>query len=321
MKFNIPILLYSGKDTNANFAYYSGLGLSLYDHSFLLLDGKEKILLVSEMNEKLARENFKGKVMVYENLKKELKKLLRGRIIGVDERSLNVKIYRRIRTVSKPKDVSKELLKIRSKKKPIEVEKIKKAVKHTKEIIHSVDLKKCKTEKDVERKLLKETMERGLEVAFRPIVASGRNTAFPHYTPRKVRLRDIVLIDYGVKYEGYCGDITRCFILNKGPWEKDYELVKQVVEEIIDEVKNCNDSSGLVNFVNKLYKKYKLPKQLHTLGHGIGLDVHEFPKFKKKSKDSLKNTVFTVEPGIYRKKWGARFEDCIWFDGKKAKIL
>lgn len=321
MKHKHPLLLYSGEETNANFAYFSGLGMKLYDHSFLLVKGKKKSLLVSEMNEQLAKSNFKGEVIVYKKLKEDLKKLLKGRKIGIDGQNLNVRIYNLLKKVSKPKDISQELLKKRSVKNKIEVSKIKKACKLTKEIIHSVDLKKCKTEKDVEKELLKETLERGLEVAFKPIVAAGKNSSFPHYTPEKVKLKDWVLIDYGVKVDGYCGDVTRCFMLRKGPWEEDYEAVKTVCKEIIDEIPNCKNSGELSKFTSKLYKRYKLGKELHSLGHGIGLDVHELPSFGKKSKDKIKNTVFTIEPGIYRSKWGARFEDCVYFNGKKAQVL
>ena len=318
----IPILLYSGEMTNANFSYYSGLGMALYDHSFILIEGNKKILIVSKMNEKLAVETFKfGEVFVYSDLKKDLEKLLKKRKMGIDGRNLNVKIYNFLKKISNPIDISKELSKVRAFKKEIEIEKIKRAVKETKEIIYSVDLKKCKTEKDVEKELLKETLERGLEIAFKPIVSTSKNTSFPHYVPSNVRLKDIVLIDYGIKYQGYCGDISRCFILNNGPWKKDYELVKQVQLEITDEIPNCNFGNELAEFTTKLYKRYKLGEEKHSLGHGIGLEVHEFPSFGRKSKDKLKNSVFTVEPGIYRKNWGVRIEDCIYFDGKKVRVL
>ena len=314
------ILLCSGEETNTNFAYYSGLGMKLYDHSFLLM-GKKKILIVSEMNEKLAKSTFKGKIIVYKDLKKTLKKLIGGKKIGIDGSNLNVRMYNFLKKICKPKDVSKELLWIRTEKNKKEISKLRKAVMYTKKIINSVNLKKCKTENDVARELLRKTAEMGLEIAFKPIVATGKNTSFPHYTPGNVKLKNIVLIDYGVKYEGYCGDITRCFILKKGSWEKDYKLIKKIQKEIIDKIKKVKNSGELAGFVDELYKKYKLPKQLHSLGHGIGLDVHELPQFSKKSKDKLKNTVFTVEPGIYRKGWGVRVEDCVFFNGKKTVVL
>lgn len=320
-ELNIPLLLYTGEKKNANFTYFSGLEGKLYDHSFLLIDGKKKILLVSEMNEMLARSEFKGEVLVYGDLKKQLKSMLRGRKIGVDESSLSVREYRKIRRYCKPNDVFEELLKLRARKKPEEVEKIKRAVKESKEIIESVELKRCKTEKDVEKLLLRETIERGLEPAFKPIVSSGPNTAFPHYSPGEHKLKNAVLIDYGVKYRGYCGDITRMFVLEKGPWVKEYELVKQITKEVIDYIPKAKDSGEVAKFAQELYSKYKLPKLPHSIGHGIGLDVHEFPGFGMKRDHEIKNTTFTVEPGIYRKNWGVRFEECVYFDGKKARVL
>lgn len=320
-ELSIPLLLYSGEKRNANFTYFSGLGVKLYDHSFLLIEGKKRTLLVSEMNEMLARNEFKGKVIIYGDLKKKLKEILRGRRIGVDESSLSVREYRVIRRYCKPKDVSGELLKIRAIKKPEELNKIKKAVEYSKKIINSVDLKKCRTEKDVEKILLRKTAELGLEPAFKPIVASGPHTAFPHYLPRDYKLQKAVLIDYGVKYRGYCGDITRMFMLEKGPWVKEYELVKQITQEVVDYIPKAKNSGEVAKFVEKLYSRYKLPKLPHSIGHGIGLDVHEFPGFGMKREHKLKNTVFTVEPGIYRKNWGVRFEECVYFDGKRARAL
>jgi len=320
MKYS-PFLLYSGEETNANFAYFSNLGMKLYDHSFLFVDGPKKVLLVSTMNEKLARKNFKGKILTYGNLKSELKKLIGNKTIGIDGGHMTVKIYNILKRICKMKDVSKDFLNLRSDKKKYEVSKIKRAAKESREIIYSVNLKKCKTEKDVEKALIKETVERGLEIAFKPIVATDKNTSFPHYTPGKYKLKNNVLIDYGVKYQSYCGDITRYFSLKKGLWDKDYEMVKQLTNEIMDEVKNVENAGELTLFTNKLYEKYKLPKQLHSLGHGLGLELHESPTFWKDSKDILKNRVFTIEPGIYRSKWGARFEDDFYFNGKNTRMI
>ncbi|MDD5022779.1 MAG: M24 family metallopeptidase [Candidatus ainarchaeum sp.] len=318
---NIPFLLYSGEETNANFIYFSGLGMKLYDHSFIFIDEKKKILIVSKMNYKLARENYSGKIEVYGDLKRILAKLLKGRKVGIDGENINVKMHNFIKKFCRTEDVSEELIKQRTVKKDFEITKLKKAAEISREIINSVELKKFKTEKEIEKYLLRETIEKELEPAFKPIVASGKNSSFPHYTPRDYKLKNVVLVDYGVKYQGYCGDVSRCFFLSKGPWEKDYETAEQIAYEIADESKNCEFAKELSEFTDKLYKKYKLPEQMHSLGHGIGLEVHESPSFGKKSKDRIKNTVFTIEPGIYRKNWGARFEEMFYFNGRSTKRL
>ena len=85
-----------------------------------------------------------------------------------------------------------------------EVAKTKKAVHATKEILNSIDFSKHKIELDIKKFLLKETLEQGFEQAFNPIVATDKNSSFPHYTPANVKLGSIILIDYGVKYEKYC---------------------------------------------------------------------------------------------------------------------
>ena len=60
---------------------------------------------------------------------------------------------------------------------------------------------------------------------------------------------------------------------------------------------------------------------IHSIGHGIGLSVHEFPRLSKKYKDKIAGTTFTIEPAFYLRRYGMRFEDMVYFDGKKARIL
>ena len=170
--------------------------------------------------------------------------------------------------------------------------------------------------------MLNETNNLGLSPAFEPIVATGKNSAMPHYRGSDVKIRDYVLIDYGVKYKFYNSDLTRCFFLKKDRRKEEaYSKLKSIVYEIIDNLQSFSTGADIARFSEKLFSRYGLPEQIHAIGHGLGLDVHETPALNKKSKDKLKNSVLAIEPGVYYKDFGARFEENIYFDGKKTKIL
>ncbi|MBI2079889.1 aminopeptidase P family protein [Candidatus Micrarchaeota archaeon] len=312
-------LFYRGESFNPNFYYFSGTDV---DHSFLLVDSNKKTLLVPEMNYELAKKEFDGPVVVYSNWFNDLKNLIKNRKVSIDENSISINLYRKLKRITKLEEAGEYFLKIRAKKSKIEVAKIKKAVSLTKTLLNELDFSKLKTELEVKKYLLMRTLELDLEPAFRPIVSTNPNSRFPHYESKNVKLNDMVLVDYGLKYENYCADLTRCFFLKKGSKaEKNYRILKQIFYEIIDELPNFSTGRELAELQEKLFSKYKLPKPVHSLGHGVGLEVHEYPKLGAKSKDELNGAVLAIEPGAYFKDYGIRFEETIHFDGRKVSIL
>src|SRR3989338_6198246 len=313
-----PLLLYRGEEFNSNFFYLSQIDI---DHSFLLLKEGKKTLFVPQLNEKIAREKFKGKVVVYKQLE-DLAKYLKSKKTYFDARSTSVSLFKYLSKFTKLVDYSDKLSSLRIPKSSDEVSKIKKAVLITKKLFDSLDFSKFRTENDVRAFLLAKTYEKGISPAFEPIVATGRNSSFPHHHTSNKKLLDYVLIDYGVKYEKYNADLTRCFFLKKDEKkEQAYSKLKSIFFDIIDEFPDFSKASELASFSNSLFSKYKLPEQIHSIGHGLGLDVHEAPRLSLKSKDPLKKSVLAIEPGVYYKDFGARFEENIYFDGKKARIL
>lgn len=165
-------------------------------------------------------------------------------------------------------------------------------------------------------------LENGAEgVAFEPIVSFGKNTAFPHYRPGAVRLKkgDCVLLDLGVVVDHYHSDMTRTFFFG----EPDPRLV--VLEAV---VKEAHDAALLLcrpgvkvgeldKVACRVIEKAGLDSYLaHSLGHGVGLEIHEFPRIKFRGADSnvvlQEGMVITIEPGLY---WpgvgGYRYEDTI----------
>lgn len=296
------------------------------DNSFYLKIGKKQILFVPKLNGRAAREAFGGKVIAYEKPMEEIAQLVKGKELALDYSSLPAKIYEKLRKVCKTKDVSEELLKIRAKKKPDELEKIKKAVSISKKLFSEFEISNFKDESGAANHLLVRTFEMGLKPAFDPIVGSGRHSAFPHYKPSHSKIRNFALIDYGVKYENYCSDVSRVVFENEknkkeGKVLDAYGKMQNIFYEIIDSFSQFQTGKDVALFSENLFRKYKLPKPIHSIGHGLGLDIHEYPRLNKKYSDLLKGTVMAIEPAAYFKNFGVRFEETIYFDGKKARVL
>lgn len=174
----------------------------------------------------------------------------------------------------------------------------------------------------------------GYEISFSPIVAIDENSAVPHYDTRlngkkKLEKNSILLIDYGARVEDYCSDTTRVIFVGQPNKEAldNYQKLLIVQEKTINEISRLarNDSSlrQVDGFCRKSLKELGLPNFSHSTGHGIGLEVHEYPRVSQKSKDKLQsNQVFTIEPGVYIPgKFGLRIEDTLYVDKNKELII
>lgn len=306
------LLLYRGENFDPNFYYYSGFDI---DNCFLF--PQSKTLFVPKLNEQLAKKHFLGKVNVYSNFK-DIEKFVYGETIEVDFSSITARLAYRLKKICKINDCSNFLSQKRGIKNSNEVSKIKKAANLTKKLIESLDFSQ-KTELDIEKQIKIKTIELGLEAAFSPIVATNKSTSFPHYKAGKRKLSSHVLIDYGLKFGHYCSDISRCHIFDKTKTSL-YEKLKGICYEIIDELPNMEIGADVSDFSSVLLKKSGFPPLIHSIGHGVGLEVHEFPSLGPKSKDKIKGTVMAIEPAFYNK-FGMRYEETVYFDGKKAKVL
>jgi Xaa-Pro aminopeptidase len=313
------LLLYRGEDFNANFFHAGGVDI---DHSFLLIGGGRKTILVSKMNEAIARAQFRGRVIVYSDAMKSLSKSLRGRTVNFDASSISCRMASHIKKFCKLSDYSQELLRARSLKTRAEAALVRRAVKETKDIFDSLDFKAAKTENGLHKQLLLLTLERGLEPAFTPIVSSGANTAYPHYTASSKKLGPLIMIDYGVRYKHYCADITRCFIRDNDLKKKEqYERLQDICYFMADALPGLECGKDAAILAQELITQAGFPKMPHAIGHGVGLDIHEFPRLGLKSDDRIAGATLAIEPAFYLKRYGMRFEETVWFDGRKVRIL
>jgi len=158
----------------------------------------------------------------------------------------------------------------------------------------------------------------GQGCSFPTIVASGPRSALPHASAseREIKSGDLLTIDYGTMHEGYCSDETCTFIVGKAGarQKKLYTLVKQAHDLAIEALEaGCSardiDSVARGHLDKNGYGKYFI----HGTGHGVGLNVHEFPTGSNASDAVLRNgMVVTIEPGLYIPGWGGiRIEDTL----------
>lgn len=166
--------------------------------------------------------------------------------------------------------------------------------------------------------------------SFDTIVGFGKNSSVPHHETgmSKLKFGDIILIDFGCKYKGYCSDCTRTFLFGDDgrhdEFKKDYEHVLQahmLVKSKITEGITGREADAIArDYLRGFGLSFYFT---HSLGHGIGVNIHEFPRLSPKSSDILKNDmVFSDEPGIYFEgKYGIRIEDTICLkDGKVVSM-
>ncbi|MBS3165765.1 aminopeptidase P family protein [Candidatus Woesearchaeota archaeon] len=251
--------------------------------------------------------------------------------IGVNKESLTLVYQDKLKKLfpqAKLVDVSEILKGLRSLKVPEEITKISRACKITSDafndLIKELKTKKLKTEQDVSLFLESEFRRRGGEVAFPTIAAMGKNAAIPHHITSNQKLhKGFLLIDCGASYQHYNADMTRMIYLGTPSVSEKafYALLLKSQESVISIIKEGIPFKNLDDISRKNLGKYS-SKFVHSLGHGIGLEVHEAPSFSPDPKNIIKkNQIFTIEPGIYfPNKFGLRIEDTLYFDGK-VKIL
>ena len=184
-------------------------------------------------------------------------------------------------------------------------------------------------EKELARWIVTEIEKAGGEPAFYPIVAFGKNTAWPHHRSGETIFtgKGPVLIDAGCRLNGYCSDITRAgyFAYGLVPdklYLKVYETVKEAKNAAEKFLKAGRTFAEVDNLARKIISAAGFGDNfVHGLGHGIGIEVHEPPQ-PRKDVVLETNMVFTVEPGIYlADKFGVRLEDTILLTRKGPEIL
>ncbi len=193
----------------------------------------------------------------------------------------------------------------------------------------STIIKEGISEKEVAWSTEKFLRENGSEkLPFDIIVASGPNAALPHAMPtdRVLKNGDTVVIDLGASFEGYCSDITRTFCCGKSDdkFDKLYDITLAAQLAAINTIATGMDGKTADGVARAVIIEAGYGEAFgHSLGHGIGLAVHELPRLGPNSSDILSNNmVFSIEPGIYLPGWGGiRIEDTVLLENGKITLL
>jgi len=154
--------------------------------------------------------------------------------------------------------------------------------------------------------------------AFDFIIGSGPRSAYPHssVTNRKIKRGDLIVVDIGATYKGYRSDITRTFIAGRpNPKQMEiYETVLRANEAAYNEMKSGAFCKYVDNVAREIIEKSGYGAEfIHSLGHGIGLEIHEPPSVSQKSMEKLEaGNIVSDEPGIYIHGYGGvRIEDTV----------
>ena len=185
------------------------------------------------------------------------------------------------------------------------------------------------TEREVAWRLERAMRELGADsLSFDTIVAAGPNGAMPHHRPseREIAAGEPVVIDMGATVGGYCSDITRTICVGEpdDTFRKIYDIVLGAQLTAIATVRAGMSGAEADGLSRVVIDGAGYGENFgHSLGHGVGLVVHELPRLGPKSKDTLEEgMVFTVEPGIYLTGWGGvRIEDVVRLEKDGARVL
>jgi Xaa-Pro aminopeptidase len=202
-----------------------------------------------------------------------------------------------------------------------EVEAVRNAQALTSEVFTAVlpSVRPGISEREIAAEIVYQHLKRGASaMSFEPIVASGPNSARPHGRPtdRRLKLGDVVLLDMGAYVNGYSSDLSRTVVLGTASDEfrTAYAAVLEAQEAAIDSVEGGASGKAVDAVARAVLDRAGYGAYFsHGLGHGVGLDVHEWPRLSYNVDHTLPlNATVTIEPGIYLpERFGIRIEDVV----------
>jgi Xaa-Pro aminopeptidase/Xaa-Pro dipeptidase len=308
----------------SNIRYFSGFTGS--DGALLVSCDRVLLLIDGRYTTQALRETRGTKIIEYQNKLQDLVRALRAlklKKIGLEADVVTLDFYRKLvegtgedAFVSLPD----EFRMIRACKDKAEIALMRKAAEigssSTLALLNSI--KPGRSERDLALELEMTAREKGADgLAFEPIVASGENAALPHAKPtdRKIKKGDFIVIDFGVKYKGYCSDETCTVAIGKltARQKNAYRLVLEAQQRALERVRDGVAATDVDRQARAVFGEKYGRYFVHGTGHGVGLEIHEAPRIGALSEDVLKaGMTLTVEPGLYFPgRWGIRIEDTV----------
>ena len=197
-------------------------------------------------------------------------------------------------------------------------------------LLHTLPrIKEGMTERELAAVLEYEMRMQGADgTSFETIVAFGKGSSVPHHETGDAKLKfgDVVLIDFGCKTQGYCSDCTRTFLFGDDgrheAFKKTYAAVLEAHERVKETLVSGMTGREADAIARDLFAAKGLDKYFtHSLGHGIGLQIHEYPVLAPRGEEVLTDgMVFSDEPGLYfAGEYGIRIEDSICLENGKVR--
>jgi len=163
------------------------------------------------------------------------------------------------------------------------------------------------------------------EESFETIVATDSNSSLPHARVENKTLGNLVLMDWGSKYKGYCSDTSRTIIdENNKKQQEIFDIVLEAHNLALKSVKSGIKACEVDKVARSVIEEYGWGDNfIHSTGHSLGLDIHESPNISKKDETILEeNMVITIEPGVYLEgEFGVRIEDMVIVGKRGSKII
>ncbi len=314
-----------------NLFYFTGSAPVL--GGYLLITEDDARFYVPELEYEEARETARVEVEKFKKLTELYDVLKPLKSLGV-EGSLSMSFGNSLREKAEIEelkfidDVIKELRIIKT---PEEIEVIEAACRIADQamMVAIEEISEGKTEREIAAKMEYIMKTNGAEkVAFDTIIASGWRSALPHgiASDKRIEKGELVVVDEGALYRHYNSDMTRTIVVGS-PNEKQKEIYEAVLEAQkrgVEEARPGITTKELDTIVRNVIEEYGYGDYfIHSTGHGVGLEIHEWPRVSQFDETELKpGMVITVEPGIYIPKFGGvRIEDTVLITEDGAKRL
>ncbi len=304
------------------------------ENGFAVVDETGTTLYTDKRYIEAAEKLFQGSDVTPVLYKRDeaLKRLAAYNRVGISYKQTSHSEYETLAQAGvKTVDIDKELAQAMSVKNEWELSCIQKACEIAEEAFLALlpEIKEGMTETEVAALLEYGMRKLGAQgLAFPTIVAFGAHAAVPHHETGMTKLRfgDEILIDFGCRVDGYCSDITRTFLFGDDgkhdKFKKAYQAVLTAHELVKEKLVGGMTGKEADAIAREYLKSAGYGDQFtHSLGHGIGLNVHESPSVSPMGESELKDgMVFSDEPGVYfAGEFGIRIEDTITLQNGKVK--
>jgi Xaa-Pro aminopeptidase len=308
----------------------NGMGLITSDLCFFMTDWRYRDQVVEEVREAEILIAYRDLVAAL----KDRQVLKIGDRLGFEAHHLSFRLFSQLRksfTDVQLAPTEHLVEKIAAVKEPQEIARIRQAATLACAVWDQIlpFIRRNATEADITAEILYRARKLGSETdAFEPIVASGPRAALPHArsSHRRLQAGDVVLIDYGGVVAGYAADVTRTVAIGEPPVQlrQAHQAVKEANQLACESIRPGMKASDLDGVARKYLESCGLQEQFsHSLGHGLGLDVHSLPRIGPESNDLIPaNAVVTIEPGVYFPGMGGvRIEDDVLVTEAGGEVL